>query len=114
MYSSMAFASIAAGEYAFAAGLTVFICLDAALLGSDKSVCGAEDQRIGTGADGDDDCITINDPVGIGDGNRSSSSFFIRLAQFHLLNFHSDDTIVLVAKDLYRVVQQCELDSFGN
>lgn len=86
---------IAACENALASRCAAFVCLDAALTGEGQTLGGVADQRVGAGADGDNDSVNVEDPVRALNGNGLAATLFVRLAELLLLKLDAGDVAVL-------------------
>ena len=92
---------IAACENALASRCAAFVCLDAALTGEGQTLGGVADQRVGAGADGDNDSVNVEDPVRALNGNGLAATLFVRLAELLLLKLDAGDVAVLAGVDGY-------------
>ncbi len=70
--------SVAAGENAFLGGAAALVGLNAALAGEGEALSGVADQGVGAGADGDDDSVNIQDPLGAGYCNTTKGLNFTK------------------------------------
>ena len=104
---------VAAGKDAGTGGHAALIGLNAALLGELQTRGRVADQGVRAGADGDDDGVDFQNPVGVLYRDGLAAALLIGLAQFLADQLDPGDMAFLVAVNGAGVVQQLELDALG-